>query len=152
MKCNGQSVFSYTRATIGHKPCPLKAESFLPVPLPMHIGKCVCGVTWHVTLTNPSKMLILIINLFYDLLSINLSFFTSTTTMAPSSINVFRPFNLQHDRGEDLYLLLQQVIYYGESRFRAAAAKIIQADVRHHGWMQRCLQQEVVCFLFLIII
>ena len=105
-------------------------------------------MTWHVTLTNHSKMLTLIIKPFCDLLSINLSFFTSTTAMAPTSITAFRPFNLQHDEGENLYVRLQQVIYYGESRFRAAVARIIKADVRHHGWMQTCLQQELVCLLF----
>jgi hypothetical protein len=72
--------------------------------------------------------------------------------MAPTSINAFRPFNLQHNKGEDFYLLLQAVIYYGESRVRAAVAQIVKADVRHHGWMQGCLQEEVVGFLFLMII
>ena len=71
--------------------------------------------------------------------------------MPPTSIKAFRPFSLQHDDGDNFYIQLQQVIYYGESRFRAILAKIIQTDVRHHHWMQECLQQEVVCFLSRII-
>ena len=39
MKCNEQCIFSYTRAPIGHKPCPVKAKNSLPVPLHMQIGK-----------------------------------------------------------------------------------------------------------------
>jgi len=72
--------------------------------------------------------------------------------MTPTCIKAFRPFNLQHGGGEDFYVQLQKVIYYGESRLRTAAAQIIKANVRHHGWMQACLQQELVCFLFLMII
>jgi len=143
MKCNAQSGFSFTKVTTGHKPCPQKAEICPPVPRRTQIGNWSCGVTWPVMLTNHLKMSILIINLFCDLLSINQSFFTTTTTMAPSCITVFRPFNLRHHK-EDLYERIQQNIYYGESRLRAAAAGIIRADVRHHGWMQTCLQQELV--------
>jgi hypothetical protein len=71
--------------------------------------------------------------------------------MAPTSIKAFRPFNLQHGEGHNLHVRLQEVIYYGESRFRAAAARIIKADDRHQGWMQACLQQEVVCVIFVIV-
>jgi hypothetical protein len=144
MKCNAQSGFSSIKAPRGHRPCPKKAENFLPVPPHTQIGNWSCGMTWHIMLTNRSKMSTIIINLFCNLLSINHSFFTTTTTMAPTCITVFRPFNLQHDRGENFYIQLQEVIYYGESRFWAAMAGIIRAAVKHHGWMQMCLQQEVV--------
>ena len=72
--------------------------------------------------------------------------------MAPTCIKAFRPFNLQHGMGVDLYVQLQKVIYYGESRFRAVVAQIIKANVQHHRWMQECLQDELVCFLCLMII
>jgi len=72
--------------------------------------------------------------------------------MTPTSITAFRPFSLQHAQGDYFHIQLQKVIYYGESRFRAIVAKIIQADVQYHHWMQECLQTEVVCFSRRIII
>ena len=64
--------------------------------------------------------------------------------MSPSSIHTFNPFNLQQGSQQEWHIKLQEVIYYGESRFRQATASINTADGRRQGWMQECLQQELV--------
>lgn len=64
--------------------------------------------------------------------------------MSPSSIHTFDPFNLQQGSQQEWHIKLQEVIYYGESRFRQATASINTADGRRQGWMQECLQQELV--------
>jgi hypothetical protein len=64
-----------------------------------------------------------------------------TTIIAP-----FDPFNLQRGSDERWHAKVQEIIYYGDSRFRQALADISLADHRHQGWMQSCLQRELVCF------
>jgi protein subunit release factor B len=64
--------------------------------------------------------------------------------MSTSSIHTFNPFNLQHGSSKEWHKKLQEVIYYGASRSRQAAADINKADQRHHRWMQQCLQEELV--------
>lgn len=64
--------------------------------------------------------------------------------MSFSSIRAFNPFNLQKGANPAWHLKVQEVIYYGESRFREAVAHISQADERHQFWMQQTLKREVV--------
>ena len=65
--------------------------------------------------------------------------------MPSASIHLFNPFNLQHGSDQEWHRKLQEVIYYGDSRFRQALADISKSDSRHHLWMQKCLQDELVC-------
>lgn len=64
--------------------------------------------------------------------------------MSTSSIHTFDPFNLQHGSQKEYHVKLQEVIYYGESRCREAVPYIREANIRHQGWMQQCLKQELV--------
>jgi len=69
--------------------------------------------------------------------------------MPSASIRLFNPFNLQHGSDQEWHKKLQEVIYYGDSRFRQALADINRSDSRHHLWMQSCLKDELVCDSFL---
>ncbi|KAF8954528.1 hypothetical protein BDZ97DRAFT_1864547 [Flammula alnicola] len=64
--------------------------------------------------------------------------------MSSHSIRTFNPFNLQHGSNKNWHIKVQEVIYYGESRFRQALAVITKSDGRHQEWMQRCLQRELM--------
>jgi len=63
--------------------------------------------------------------------------------MSKPSIRVFKPFS-GDGHTEEGHHHIQEVIYYGESRARHVAAKIIQADAQHRAWMQTALYEEVV--------
>ena len=63
--------------------------------------------------------------------------------MLKPSIRVFKLFSVD-GRSDLLHRETQEIIYYGESRFRHMAAKIFQADAQHRAWMQDALQEEVV--------
>jgi len=65
--------------------------------------------------------------------------------MPSASIRLFNPFDLQHGSDQEWHRKLQEVIYYGDSRFRQALADISKSDSRHHLWMQNCLKDELVC-------
>lgn len=64
--------------------------------------------------------------------------------MSSASIRRFNPFDLQHGSDQQWHTKVQEVIYYGDSRFRQALADISKADSRHQLWMQRCLKEELV--------
>ena len=64
--------------------------------------------------------------------------------MSMPSIRVFKPFTID-GRSDKSNYHVQEIIYYGESRARHMAAKIIEADAQHRAWMQAALQEEVVC-------
>ena len=69
--------------------------------------------------------------------------------MPKSNIHAFSPFALQLGGSRRFHQLVQDAVYYGESRFRRALYKIIEAQEKDKGWMQRCLQQDLVrniCF------
>ncbi len=68
--------------------------------------------------------------------------------MSPT-IRTFNPFNLQHGSDQEWHVKVQEIVYYGDSRFRQALAHISKADNRHQEWMQQCLQDELVCDLTL---
>ena len=70
--------------------------------------------------------------------------------MSNIEITAFNPFALQSgptttDQGQE-----QEIIYYCESRFRQALLSMSKAPAIAQRWMQRCLQIELVCFLFTI--
>ena len=69
--------------------------------------------------------------------------------MSSPTIHTFNPFSLQHGSNQDMHAKVQEVIYYGESRCRQALNDMSKADVRHQAWMQRSLQQELVCIFSL---
>ncbi|KAF8952217.1 hypothetical protein BDZ97DRAFT_2066652 [Flammula alnicola] len=52
--------------------------------------------------------------------------------------------NTNHGSNKNWHVKVQEVIYYGESRFRQALAVITVSDGRHQEWMQRCLQRELM--------
>lgn len=62
--------------------------------------------------------------------------------MSKPSIRVFKPFS--GDEHTEGHHHVQEIIYYGESRARHVAAKIIQADAQHRAWMQTALYEELV--------
>jgi len=64
--------------------------------------------------------------------------------MPSASIRLFNPFNLQHSSDQQWHRKVQEVIYYGDSRFRQALADISKSDSRHQLWMQSCLKDELV--------
>jgi len=68
--------------------------------------------------------------------------------MSSPSIHTFNPFSLQHGSNHDMHAKVQEVIYYGESRCRQALTDMSKAGARHQAWMQRSLQQELVCIFF----
>ncbi|KIM39385.1 hypothetical protein M413DRAFT_29535 [Hebeloma cylindrosporum] len=63
--------------------------------------------------------------------------------MSSPSIHAFKPFNLGHGSTQEVHVKVQEIIYYGESRFRQATAAMTKAEARHQGWMQECLKQEL---------
>ena len=65
--------------------------------------------------------------------------------MFPTTISPFDPFNLKYASSNDRHIFIQEIIYYGDSRFRQALADMTKADDRHQMWMQGVLQHEVVC-------
>ena len=64
--------------------------------------------------------------------------------MSHNIIRAFDPFNLKHGSSNEDHIYIQEVIYYGESRFRQALAEMTKADPCHQMWMQSVLQIEVV--------
>jgi hypothetical protein len=67
--------------------------------------------------------------------------------MSSASIRTFNPFDVQHGSDQKWHERVQEIIYYGDSRFRQALAHISKADPKHHLWMQMCLKEELVCQL-----
>ena len=63
--------------------------------------------------------------------------------MSKPSIRVFKPF-CADGHNDVFHHKIQEIIYYGESRFRHMAAQIFRADAQHRAWMQDALQEEVV--------
>ena len=64
--------------------------------------------------------------------------------MPSASICLFNPFNHQHSSDQGWHRHVQEVIYYGDSRFWQALADISKADAQHQLWMQGCLKEELV--------
>ncbi|KIM38779.1 hypothetical protein M413DRAFT_29731 [Hebeloma cylindrosporum] len=73
----------------------------------------------------------------------NINYNPITNIMSSPSIHAFKPFNLGHGSTQEVHVKLQEIIYYGESRFQQAMAAMTKADAWHQGWMQECLKQEL---------
>ncbi|KAH9475735.1 hypothetical protein JR316_0011294 [Psilocybe cubensis] len=59
------------------------------------------------------------------------------------TIRPFNPFDIQVGSQKAEQVLAQGIIYCGASRLREALIHIIDASLDNHGWMQRCLQEEL---------
>ena len=64
--------------------------------------------------------------------------------MSNPPIQVFKPFGV-HPKGSFWQSTVQEVLYYADSRFRAATAEIIKGDIRQRCWKQQALREEMVC-------
>lgn len=64
--------------------------------------------------------------------------------MTSKVIRTFNPFSLQDGYDKELHLNVMQVVYYGESRFRAAVTGIVEAPSAEQKWMQAWLREELV--------
>lgn len=58
-----------------------------------------------------------------------------------SSVRLFNPFSFDTKHGGGL---LQEIIHYGESRFRAAIVKILVAEQPKKIWGRKILYAELV--------
>jgi hypothetical protein len=70
--------------------------------------------------------------------------FHTTIPMSNNTLTAFNPFALSSGSKQDDHLKMQEVIYYGESRFRQALIKISTAHADLQRWMQKWLQTELV--------
>jgi hypothetical protein len=68
--------------------------------------------------------------------------------MFQKSITAFRPFALKNGSKSADQARYQEVIYYGESRFRQALLLISRANYAAQKWMQSNLRAELVCPIF----
>lgn len=62
-------------------------------------------------------------------------------------IRVLQPWNLESGSPDPAFI--QEVVYYGDSRFRQALKKISEATSPELLWMQFYLQKELVCTICL---
>jgi hypothetical protein len=63
--------------------------------------------------------------------------------MASTSLNLFNPFIADPDVHK-LQAQAQEVVYYGESRFRSILIACNQADVHKKTWMAGYIHRELV--------
>lgn len=64
--------------------------------------------------------------------------------MPSRTLSLFSLFSLQQGSKARDHRRIQEVVWYGESRFREALLHIIKAEDRHQQWMQHYLQEETV--------
>jgi hypothetical protein len=68
------------------------------------------------------------------------------------SISLLNPFSFKEDMlNEDICDVIQEVIYYGESRFRVILNAISKADIDKQIWTQLLLRRELVCNIVFIL-
>jgi hypothetical protein len=151
MKCNGLFGIFSIKTSIGRRHILPTAPPFPLVPPAMRIGRQLCGTIWLHMLTNCLNIISItnhpcsfhLIDRFIKFQS--LYRLHGHNQKMQSSIHTFDPFNLQQGSNKEWHVKVQRIIYYGESRFRQAAATMIQtADNRRQRWMQQLLQQELV--------
>ncbi|KAF8958977.1 hypothetical protein BDZ97DRAFT_1923289 [Flammula alnicola] len=63
--------------------------------------------------------------------------------MSRHVLAIFSPFSLQNGSTKSCHRLTQDIIWYGESRFRQALIVISKADAEMQRWMQYCLREEL---------
>ncbi|KAM6490261.1 hypothetical protein JOM56_014238 [Amanita muscaria] len=56
--------------------------------------------------------------------------------MSNNTLAIFNPFALQSGSNQAIHSLTQEIIWYGESRFRQALLAIYQANPERQRWMQ----------------
>ncbi|KAF8157791.1 hypothetical protein BJ912DRAFT_1070078 [Pholiota molesta] len=64
--------------------------------------------------------------------------------MSMPSIHPFNPLQTFHGGNLEWHSKLQEVIHYGESRFRCALSRIVVATSRQQQWMQEYLHKELL--------
>ena len=64
--------------------------------------------------------------------------------MSSQALRTFNPFNLYHGSHRQNHVLAQEVVYYGESRFRHILRVISNAEANRQKWLQQWLHREVV--------
>ena len=64
--------------------------------------------------------------------------------MQSTKLNLFNPF-LSDPELDKQHNLAQEIIFYGESRFRSVLIAYNQSDNRKRTWMTRYIDQELVC-------
>lgn len=67
--------------------------------------------------------------------------------MPSRTLSLFSLFSLQQGSKTKDHRWTQEVVWYGESRFREALLHIIKAEDRHQQWMQHYLQEETVSMI-----
>ena len=60
------------------------------------------------------------------------------------TIRRFNPFNLQHGSDHNIHVKIQEVVFYGESRFWHIVNNISKADLARQTWTQKLLHRELV--------
>jgi hypothetical protein len=60
------------------------------------------------------------------------------------TIRRFNLFNLQNGSNHDIYVKIQETVYYAESRFLGILTDIGKADLARQSWCQKLLRRELV--------
>ncbi len=68
--------------------------------------------------------------------------------MSSQSIRIFNPFDLCPPPYSEDKWMVQEVIFYCESRFRCALQAMTRTAEDNLRWMQRCLRSELVCLCY----
>ena len=69
--------------------------------------------------------------------------------MASKMLTLYDPFKIDTDLTKEQHCA-QEMIYYGESRFRSILINYNQAEIRKKTWMTRYIHKELVCRMELI--
>lgn len=135
-----------------------------PVPLHMPDGKHSRGDSSPSSLIVHLKLALVLINLRFKSVhvdhveycptacaaelidSISLTTIICDLSMSERSIQAFNPLRTQLGSNRKWHTKLQEIIYYGESRFRTILAAIT-APGHQQEWKQHCLHEELVCIV-----
>lgn len=69
--------------------------------------------------------------------------------MASKLLTLYDPFKIDADLAKQQQYA-QEILYYGESRFRSILINYNQADIRKKTWMTQYIHMELVCRIELI--